>query len=263
MLLLGSPERVTEIVGHEPNGRALGVRNGRAADAENRVAEHADAASGHGANEYGRMAPESNGDYRVLVLVTGVVLAAGRSERMGRPKALLDFRGRSFLESVLETMQSAGIVARVVVAGPNAELVRALVPGDTRLVGAGTGPHPIGSVRAGVRAAGDAQAILVWPVDHPHVRVATVQALLGAFRGTTTPVVAPSFRRRRGHPVIWARATWRALLEDQAGESHGARGVARLFPVVHVTVTDSAVVEDIDTPQAYARLLLDDAAGDP
>jgi len=201
------------------------------------------------------MASESNGDYRFPVIVTGVVLAAGRSERMGRPKALLELRGRSFLESVLATMQSAGIVRRVLVAGPNAEQLEALVPADTLLVSTGTGPHPIHSVRAGVRAASNADAILVWPIDHPHVRSATVRALLGAFRGPATPIVAPSFHQRRGHPVIWGRVTWPALLGDRVGDREGARGVARLFAVNHVSVTDPAVVEDIDTPEAYARLV--------
>lgn len=213
--------------------------------------------------EYARMAPEGNGDYRFPVVVTGVVLAAGRSERMGRPKALLELRGQSFLESVLATMQSAGIVSRVVVAGPNADQVASLVPSDTILVSTGTGPHPIDSVRAGVRSAGDADAILVWPIDHPHVRSATVRALLTAFRGATTPIVAPSFHHRRGHPVIWARATWPALLADEVGEREGARGVARLFQVHHVNVPDAAVVDDIDTPEAYARLLAEREGWEP
>ena len=200
------------------------------------------------------MVPESNGDYRFSVLVAGVVLAAGRSERMGSPKALLEFRGRSFLETVLQTMALAGVDSRIVVAGPNAALVAPVVPMGVILVSAGTGPQPIDSVRAGVRAAGDADGILVWPIDHPRVEPATVRALLAAFRPTTA-IVAPSFRHRRGHPVIWARETWDSLMVDRAGDREGARGVARLFPVRHVDVSDEAVVEDIDTPEAYARLV--------
>jgi len=209
------------------------------------------------------MAPESNGEYRFPVVVTGVVLAAGRSERMGRPKALLELGGRSFLELVLGTMKSAGVASRLVVAGPNAPEVEALVPAGAVLLGTGTGPHPIDSVRVGIRAAGEASAILVWPIDHPTVEAATVKALLAAFRASAAPIVAPSFHHRRGHPVIWARATWQALLVDRAGEREGARGVARLFPVLHVDVRDQAVVQDIDTPEDYARLVSGSLKSDP
>lgn len=204
------------------------------------------------------MAPESNGDYRFRVPVTGVVLAAGRSERMGRPKALLAFRGRSFVEAVLHTMKAAGVTSRLVVAGRNAAQLESILPSGVGLVSTGTGPHPIDSVRAGIRmlrGSPATEAVLVWPVDLPHVQLATVQAVLARFRGAATPIIAPSFRHRRGHPVLWARATWEALLSHSAGEREGARGVALLFPVLHVEVPDAAIVDDIDTPEAYARLL--------
>jgi len=189
------------------------------------------------------------------VLVTGVVLAAGRSGRMGRPKALLEFRGRSFLESILATMAQSGLDSRIVVAGPNATLVAPIVPTDVRLVTEGTGPQPIDSIRAGIRAAGNVDGILVWPIDLPHVEAGTVRALLSAF-DASTPLVVPSFNHRRGHPVIWGSQTWSALLRDGSGKREGAREVARLFRVYHVDVRDAAVIDDIDTPEAYARLVL-------
>jgi molybdenum cofactor cytidylyltransferase len=189
------------------------------------------------------------------VRVIGVVLAAGRSVRMGRPKALLDLGGRSFLEVVLAAMHRAGVKSRVVVAGPNSQAFQGFVPEDVRLVAEGTGPEPIDSIRAAMAVADWAEAMLVWPVDHPHVEPDTARALLAAYGRERAPIVAPSFSGHRGHPMIWGRETWEALRSDPATEREGARAIARRIPVLHVDVDDEAVIEDIDTPAAYARLV--------
>lgn len=191
------------------------------------------------------------GDILHDVRVVGVVLAAGRSERMGAQKALLEIAGRSFLEAVLDTMSEVGVQRRIVVAGPNATALERHIPRGVLLVGPGTGPQPIDSIRVALQSCEGADAILVWPVDHPHVAAETVRALVDAYAEFTPPIVAPSFRGRRGHPMIWNRVTWEALRGDPAGDAGGARAVARRFSVHHVVVDDLAVIEDIDTPEAY------------
>ena len=100
-------------------------------------------------------------------------------------------------------------------------------------------------------------AVVAWPVDLPHVRVATLERLLEAHRRTGAPAVVPSFAERRGQPVIWDEALFPELATSEAATRHGAGAVlaAHEQDVVTVTVDDPAVIEDLNTPEDYERLV--------
>lgn len=186
--------------------------------------------------------------------VLGIVLAAGRSERMGRPKALLRVGERSFIRAGVETLMEGGcgdVVA--VVASPEIE-------GEARLAGArvvwndAVGSEQIDSLRLGLDAANDdATAAVVLPVDHPLVRPETVRMLLAAHAARPDALVRPTHQGRAGHPTLFPRPVWRALLDDSL--PRGARSVvddpetARL----DIPVEDDGILVDIDTPEAHDR----------
>jgi len=193
--------------------------------------------------------------------LAGVVLAAGRSARMGSPKALLDFRGLPFAVRILEALEALEVKTRVVVLGPDAPRIRpALASHDCMLV---ENPEPesgpIASLRAALRALQALQpsAVLVWPVDLPHVRVATVERLLETHRRTGAPAVVPTFGDRRGHPVIWGAKLFDELLDSPAASREGARAVLheRGAEVASVPVDDPAVIDEVNTPDDYERLV--------
>lgn len=195
--------------------------------------------------------------------LAGAVLAAGRSERMGKPKALLDFRGRPFIVAVLEAFAALDLKHRVAVLGPDAPRVRpALAPHDCLIV---ENPHPetgpIGSLRVALAAlrAVRPTALLVWPVDVPHVRLATVERMIEAHNRTQAPAVVPAFGAQRGHPVIWDASTFDQLETSAAADRDGARAVLHDLGerVLTVSVDDPAVTQDIDAPEDYERLIRD------
>ncbi len=193
--------------------------------------------------------------------LAGVVLAAGASERMGRPKALLDFRGRPFAVRILEALEALDVKSRVVVLGPDAARIRpSLATHDCIIVeNPDLAGEAIGSLRAAL-AALDAirpSGVVAWPVDLPHVRVATLERLLEAHRRTGAPAVMPSFAERRGHPVIWDQALFPELGTSDAATRHGARAVltAHEQEIVTVPVDDPAVIDDLNTPEDYERLV--------
>src|SRR5712692_10346113 len=134
--------------------------------------------------------------------LAAVVLAAGRSARMGTPKALLDFRGQPFIVRILEAFEALDLKIRVVVLGPDAPRIRPALAGHDCLVveNPDVAGGPIGSLRAALAAvkAFRPAGILAWPVDLPHVRVATVERLLEAHRHAAAPAVVPTFAERRG-----------------------------------------------------------------
>jgi len=179
------------------------------------------------------------------------VLAAGSSSRMGRPKATLTTGpgGRTFVGAILETLVAAGVSdVRVVVA-----------PGFNKFTEDGVAnPDPsagmLSSVQCGLRAFRQRpDAVLVWPVDHPLVTPASLAAMIAAYRRMNPPVVVPTYRGRRGHPVLFAARLIPELLG--ADPNRGAREVVHAHDDrVELETDDPGVVEDIDTPEDYARL---------
>ncbi len=194
-------------------------------------------------------------------MIVAMILAAGESVRMGHPKALLGYRGVTFLEGILMAAYAAGLERRVVVLGADANKVLSALDFErsTTMVirSEELEAGPIGSIRAGIRLLSNhpVEAIVVWSVDRPHVSVTTIEALIGGFRESHLPVVVPAYQGRRGHPVLFAREVFQELLD--APDAEGARAVVRADPnrVLAVPVDDPAVLEDLDTPEQYEALL--------
>jgi CTP:molybdopterin cytidylyltransferase MocA len=196
--------------------------------------------------------------------LAAVIVAAGAGSRLGGvAKALLAYRGRTYLETIAATARAVGLVDAVVVVGaPFAEDVAA----HARQLGLRVRVNPApergmaSSVALGFAAIanGPAAAAWLWPVDHPAVAEATLRRLvdaLAASRGsgaseTSGPpcmVIQPRHRGAGGHPPLIRRALWPALA-GCACEAQGARGVLRAARLVAVDIDDPGVVRDIDTP---------------
>lgn len=192
-------------------------------------------------------------------MIAATILTAGLSSRMGYPKALLKYRGRTFLQNILDVTAALGIGRRIVVVGP--EPGRILSEHELRGVTIVTNAHvesgPIGSIRASIEAISThpIEGLLVWPVDYPHVAVDTVSAMIDRFRAGGAEIVVPAFAGQRGHPVLFGRTVFGELLSEENPE--GARSVVRANAdrVAVVPVDDPAVVDDLNTPESYQRLL--------
>jgi len=182
---------------------------------------------------------------------------------MGNPKALLDFRGKPFVVAVLEALEALDFKHRVVVLGLDAPRIRPVLAAHSCLIVENPDPEtgPIGSLRAALQALEPVRptALLMWPVDIPHVRIATVERLAEAHERTGAPVVVPVFGGRRGHPVIWDASLFHELATSAAATEHGARAILHRHEAATaaVVVDDPAVLDDIDTPQDYERLIRD------
>jgi len=201
-------------------------------------------------------------------LIAAIVLAAGESRRMGFPKALLRYRDLTFLESIVAAAGAAGLEPCVVVLGQDAAQVLAAVRLDKVAEAKNEDPRTgqIGSIKQGILTIVNhpVEAAVVWPVDQPHVSVQTVELLIEQYRKGGASVVVPVHEGRRGHPVLFSRDVFDDLLS--APQDQGARAVVRAQQqrggLTEVPVTDGAVLEDIDTPEAYETLLRRLAPGD-
>src|SRR3989449_3506069 len=208
-------------------------------------------------------APRRLGVYCSPMSLAGVVLAAGRSARMGSPKALLDFLGLPFVVRILEALEALEVKTRVVVLGPDAPRIQPVLAGHDCMIVENPEPEtgPIASLRGALRALQPLQprAVLVWPVDLPHARVTTVERLLETHRRTGSAAVVPTFAERRGHPVIWGSALFGELLESPDATREGARAVLHEHEkeIVAVPVDDPAVIDEVNTPEDSERLVRD------
>ena len=191
--------------------------------------------------------------------VAGVVLAAAPRARLDRPKALLDFRGQPFAVQILQALEALEVKLRVVVLGPDAPRIRpALAPHDCLIVETTLARGAIGALEAALTRLEPLQpaGVLAWPVGLPHVRVATIERLLEAYRRTRPPAVVPRFAGRPGEPVIWDQR----LFPELAGAAGAGGGAATLLErhageVVSVSVDDPAVIDELETPEDYERLV--------
>jgi molybdenum cofactor cytidylyltransferase len=189
-----------------------------------------------------------------------VILAAGRSTRMARPKALLTLphENRTFVAQLVSVLLEGGTADVFVVGRPDDDPLRTEVERIAESVGrvrfvenhrAERGQ--LSSVIAGLNAADHpgARAVLITLVDLPLVRPATVAALLAAWPSSSAPIVRAVCDGRHGHPVIFGRPVFNAL--RRADPAIGAKAVLHAYPVLDLEVGDPGVLHDIDTPEDY------------
>jgi len=199
----------------------------------------------------------------MLPRVAALVLAAGRSSRMGCTKALLpDREGLPFVARIARTLIGAGAAPVIVVARPDTREAIAEALGEliaqgavSVLVNADPERGQLSSLVTGLDAVPDADGLLVTLVDVPFVSAATVQAVIAAWRRTQAPIVRPARGAVHGHPVLFDRATFEAL--RRAPLQEGARPVVRGYAsaIVNVPVEDDGAFVDLDTPEEYAGAL--------
>lgn len=189
--------------------------------------------------------------------VTGVVLAAGSSSRLGQPKQLLTFRGKPLLQHAVDAMESSGLYDVVLVLGHRAEEIS-----DAVQIGSGTRTvynpdYLLGqatSLRVGLAAAGErSDAVVVILGDQPAVDGLAVRRVVEAYLDTGGRVVQATFEGKPNHPTLFDRRVW-AELEAIEGDQ-GAREVLRRHPdwIVKVEM-DRELPQDLDTWEDYERL---------
>jgi len=194
-------------------------------------------------------------------MIAGLVLAAGESSRMGADKALLTYRGHTFIETIVRTLRHGGVTRIAVVLGHHADEIRRAVDLSDVLVVVNEAYRQgqTSSLQAGLRALDSREgpsleAIVFCLVDHPAVSAEVIQTLVATFRASGSPVVIPTYKGQRGHPVLIGHALFGELLA--LSPAAGANTVTRKYrdATQFVEVNDMGILIDVDDPDAYRSL---------
>jgi molybdenum cofactor cytidylyltransferase len=172
---------------------------------------------------------------------------------MGRPKALLPIRGRTFLENILDAISHTSIEETIVVLGHHRDEIERSLSLPSVVFNPNYEQGMTTSFQAGIRALswGTAGAIL-FLVDHPLVEPGTIEAMI--MNLAPARIVLPTFERRRGHPVLFSSEVLEEILALQPSE--GANIVVHKNParIVEVPVNAPGILVDIDTPEQFEKL---------
>jgi molybdenum cofactor cytidylyltransferase len=195
-------------------------------------------------------------------VIPAIVLAAGKSTRMGRPKANLALPGgETFLARIVRTLSAAAVDDVVVVVGHEAD---AIVTAFARtgaaarfVINADYEKGQFSSLLRGLNAVDrpGVTAVLVTLVDVPLVTTDTVRAVIDRYRETHAPIVRPVRGDEHGHPVLIDRSLFDRI--RCADPSVGAKLVVRAHasPRGDVQVGDDGAFRDIDTVDEYERII--------
>ncbi len=195
-------------------------------------------------------------------MIFAIVPAAGRSERMGKPKLILPLAGETVIARVVSTLRRGGILHVIVVAPPTEAPGAVILTDEASKAGAVVivpEVRPVdmrASFQLGLDHLEDGpkpSSIMLLPGDSPGITGALVEQILAAANANPRSIIIPTFNGRRGHPIV---LPWDLALLVQAlpfGAGINALIALHAPRVVEVRVDEPGTLDDLDTPRDYER----------
>jgi molybdenum cofactor cytidylyltransferase len=190
--------------------------------------------------------------------IAAVVLSAGESSRMGRPKALLPIEGETFIGRIVGSLKRTQVGKILVVLGHNAGPLAAAIgalPVEI-LINPNYQLGQLSSLQVAVRTLlpdPDCDGMLVHLVDHPYIDASLVDRMIRQFYESKKNIVVPRCRGKRGHPVLFSRRLFGELLD--APMDQGAKAVVNAHgdATLEIETDEEGIAVDIDTPELYRQ----------
>ena len=187
-------------------------------------------------------------------MINAVILAAGQSKRIGKPKPLLSFNDKTFLEQIISVLKLSLVDGITVVLGAEAETIKKSVDlSETNVVI--NKDYQKGQLSSLIAAIEDTpeetEAILVCLVDSPFITKEVVNQIISKFKETNYPIIVPVFNKERGHPTLFSKSLFNELIG--APVEQGARYVlySNEEKVFELETSESGIRFGIDTPDDY------------
>ena len=192
------------------------------------------------------------------VMISAILLAAGESKRMGRPKQLLEWRGKTLLQHSLESLCNSAADEIILVLGHEADRIRRTLSAlpIKIVINPDYRQGMASSLRHGLLAMDrSSEAFLVLLADQPGIGPEIINRLISAFRQADPRggIVRPVYRGRPGHPVLIGTQYLQEALQLRGDV--GARRIPMNHPgdILEIAVDQDAVLKDLDTPEEYQK----------
>lgn len=187
-------------------------------------------------------------------MINAIILAAGQSKRMGKPKPLLRFNDTTFLGQIISVLKLSDVDKITVVLGAEAETIRKSVDlsGTNIVINKDYQKGQLSSLIAGIKQTPqEVEAILLCLVDNPFITEEVVNKIVQTFKETNNPIIVPVFEKERGHPALFSKSLFNDLLN--APEEKGARHVlySNEDKVLELEVSEHGIRIGIDTQEDY------------
>lgn len=190
--------------------------------------------------------------------IGAIVLAAGKSERMGQNKQLLQLNGKSIIEGILDALSDAGINEQVVVLGDEmAEVIEAIRPKIGKVkIALNVTPEKgmASSVQTGIIVLSNVDAILIVLGDQPIFDSDLLKKMIGILEDNSEAlIVSPIFNGKKGHPLLFRKSLLGELMGLQENQTIRDVVHAHLDKLVTVEAPKWSII-DMDTPEDYKRI---------
>lgn len=187
-------------------------------------------------------------------MISSILLAAGKSERMGKPKQLMPWRQSTMLEQVIDNLLASAVNEVIVVVGHRAEeLIKTIAAKPVKL--AANPDYEQGmstSIRAGLNLVdSQTQAVMLALGDQPFIDSQIISRLIDEFYEHDKGIAIPTYQGSRGHPIIFA-IKYKEELIKLTGDI-GGRQIIKDHPddILEVAVDSENILTDIDTRSDY------------
>ncbi len=205
--------------------------------------------------------------------LTAIVLSAGDSKRMGRTKALLKYKGKTFIENICHRLRENKISDRIIVLGANEkEILSNWAPlGEKTALNKNPEAGQISSLRVGLKNINpESKAVLIALVDQPTIKTQTYKKIIDFWRLHQDCIIIPKVKRpenvsypltpnpyplyKRGHPIIIPKIYWHLCFDGP--DDKGLHWVTHhpKVKVLDLFVDDDNILKDFDSPEDYAAL---------
>jgi molybdenum cofactor cytidylyltransferase len=191
--------------------------------------------------------------------ISAIILSAGSSRRMGKPKALLQIGNKTFLQHIIDEVESAGIKNNIVVLGFESQKILETLSifNGTIIFNEAWEQGQLSSIIAGINALNtiDCEGVLICPVDHPMISTVLIKKLVEVFQHSRKKIVIPAYQGRRGHPIIISSELFAEI--KKASLAIGLREVVHAHEndIELVSTDEEGIIINIDTPEDFEKYI--------
>lgn len=182
--------------------------------------------------------------------ITVIILAAGQGKRVGfKPKALLKYNDKTFVESIVEKLKSIQLCDNLIVLGYYKDKIEKIALSLELKVIINNNPDlgMFSSVQKGVKSINEISHIMLWPVDHPAVKIDTLKQIVNVSYINPQSIIIPVYNEQGGHPTILP-PFFIDIIKNADTQKERTDLLINSFKelIRYVEVNDSAVINDID-----------------